>query len=116
MKHRSKPVTGHARAFKALCNQLHAIGRPIDDVDKVHWFLRSLGYDVDSFSTTQMALTPLPNVANLVSKVKSFEIFQKSLKPPTAADAVFTASHQSHRSPLSNSTSNHNPNCSHFGS
>ena len=55
MKHDTCPVTAYARAFKALCDQLHAISRPVDETDKVHWFLRGLGPDFSSFSTTQMA-------------------------------------------------------------
>jgi hypothetical protein len=55
MKHGTHPVTAYARAFKALCDQLHAIGRPVDGTDKVHWFLRGLGPDFSSFSTAQMA-------------------------------------------------------------
>uniref|UniRef100_A0A2N9HRT6 Uncharacterized protein n=1 Tax=Fagus sylvatica TaxID=28930 RepID=A0A2N9HRT6_FAGSY len=34
MKRGSKPVADYARAFKALCDQLHAIGRFVDDTDK----------------------------------------------------------------------------------
>lgn len=50
MKHGTRPVTAFAHAFKALCDQLHAIGRPVDGTDIVHWFLRGLGPDFSSFS------------------------------------------------------------------
>ena len=36
MKRGTKFVSEYARAFKALCNQLHAIGRPVDGTDEVH--------------------------------------------------------------------------------
>lgn len=52
MKSGSKSVTDHAHAFKALHDQLHAIGRPVDDTDKAHQLLRSLDADFASFSTT----------------------------------------------------------------
>ena len=55
MKHGTRPVTAYARAFKALCDQLHAIGHLVDGTDKVHWFLRDLRLDFSSFSTAQMA-------------------------------------------------------------
>ena len=55
MKHGTRPVIAYARAFKALCDQLHAISRLVDGTDKVHWFLRGLGPNFSSFSTTQMA-------------------------------------------------------------
>ena len=36
MKHSTRPVTAYARAFKALCDQFHAIDRLVDGTDKVH--------------------------------------------------------------------------------
>ena len=55
IKSATHPVTAYARAFKALCDQLHAIGHPIDGTDKVHWFLHGLGPDFSSFSIAHMA-------------------------------------------------------------
>ncbi|RVW33283.1 Retrovirus-related Pol polyprotein from transposon RE1 [Vitis vinifera] len=91
MKRGTKPVAEYARTFKTLCNQLHAIGRPVEDTDKVHWFLRGLGTDFSSFSTAQMSLTPLPYFADLVSKAESFELFQRSLESSEPTTAAFTA-------------------------
>ncbi|KAJ8643176.1 hypothetical protein MRB53_004924 [Persea americana] len=91
IKRGTRPVTAYTRAFKALCDQLHAIGRPIDGTDKVHWFLHGLGPDFSSFSTAQMAQTPLPCFPDLVSKAESFELFQKSLESPAPSAAAFTA-------------------------
>jgi hypothetical protein len=92
MKRGTCPVTAYARAFKALCDQLHAIGRPVDGTDKTHWFLRGLGPEFSSFSTAQMAQTPLPCFPDLISKAESFELFQKSLESPMPTAAAFTAS------------------------
>ena len=50
-KRSTRTVSEYARAFKAICDQLHAIGRAIDGTDKVHWFLRGLGSEFSSFST-----------------------------------------------------------------
>ena len=36
MKHSTRPVIAYARAFKALCDQFHAIDRLVDGTDKVH--------------------------------------------------------------------------------
>ena len=36
MKRSTKPVAKYACAFKKICDQLHAIGRPVEDIDKVH--------------------------------------------------------------------------------
>ncbi|KAL6345852.1 hypothetical protein AAG906_017611 [Vitis piasezkii] len=91
----TRPVTAYALDFKALCDQLHAIGRPVNGTDKVHWFLRGLGPDFSSFSTAQMAQTPLYCFPDLVSKAESLENFQKSLESLTPSIIAFTASHGS---------------------
>ena len=79
IKRGTRSVTEYSRSFKALCDQLIAMGRSVDDIDKVHWFLRGLGADFAHFSTAQMSLTPLPTFKDLVPKAESFDIFQKSL-------------------------------------
>ena len=94
MKRGTRSVSEYARAFKALCNQLHAIGRPVDGTDEVHWFLRGLGSEFSCFSTAQMALTLLPCFADLVPKAESFEIFQKSLEPTAPSPTTFTATNR----------------------
>lgn len=82
MKHGIQPMTEHAHAFKARCDQLLAIGRPVDDAKNC------IGSSA-TFSTTQMALMPLPSFIAIVSKIKSFEIFQMSLEPLVAAPVAF---------------------------
>ena len=72
MKRGTKPFVENVRVFKTLCDQIHAIGRLVEDTDKVYWFLRGLG---TNFSIAQMALTSLPCFADLISKVESFELF-----------------------------------------
>ncbi|XP_068642130.1 uncharacterized protein [Aristolochia californica] len=95
MKRDTRPVSAYALSFKALCDQLHAIGCIVDGTDKVHWFLRGLGPDFSSFSTAQMAQTPLPYFSDLVSKIESFGLFQKSLDLPAASTAAFTTNQAS---------------------
>ncbi|KAJ0100313.1 hypothetical protein Patl1_20260 [Pistacia atlantica] len=94
MKRGPHSVSEFSRAFKALCNQFHAIGRPVDGMDKVHWFLRRLGAEFSSFSTAQMVVTPLPCFGDLVSKAESFEMFQKSLETSSLPTASFTATNR----------------------
>ena len=53
MKKHDKSLSDFSREFRALCDQLAAMGRPIDDLDKVHWFLRGLGSSFSTFSTNQ---------------------------------------------------------------
>ncbi|KAL9659143.1 hypothetical protein QQ045_018701 [Rhodiola kirilowii] len=42
MQRGSKSIVEFARLFKGNCDQLAAIGQPINDIDKFHWFLRAL--------------------------------------------------------------------------
>ena len=51
MRRETRSITEYARAFKVLYDELHAIGRPVDNTNKVHWFLCGLGLDFTSFST-----------------------------------------------------------------
>ena len=80
IKRGTRSVTEYSLSFKALCDQLTAMGRSVDDTDKVHWYLRGLGADFAHFSIAPMSLTPLPAFKDLAPKAKSFEIFQKSLE------------------------------------
>ncbi|KAJ0946466.1 putative RNA-directed DNA polymerase [Helianthus annuus] len=41
-------VTVFARKFKNICEQLAAIGHPVADIDKLHWFLCGLGPSYES--------------------------------------------------------------------
>ncbi|RVW18883.1 putative mitochondrial protein [Vitis vinifera] len=73
-------IAEFSHTFKGLCDQLAAIGRPIDDTDKVHWYLRALGPNYKIFSTTMMSQLPLPSFAKIVPKALSHEIFESFLK------------------------------------
>jgi hypothetical protein len=88
MKRATRSVTDIARVFKGFCDQLHTIGRPVDNTDKVHWFLCGFGAKFSSFSSAQMALAPLPSFVDLVSRAKSFELFQKSFEPVASPTVV----------------------------
>jgi len=89
LKRGSRNVTEYSRSFKALCDQLIAMGSPTDETDKIHWFLRGLGSEFVNFSTIQLSISPLPLFRNLVSKAESSEIFQKSLETSALLYAAF---------------------------
>ncbi|XP_011046683.1 PREDICTED: uncharacterized protein LOC105141219 [Populus euphratica] len=78
MKRATRSVMDIARVFKGFCDELHTTGRLVDNTDKVHWFLCGFGAKFSSLSSAQMALAPLPSFVDLVSRAKSFELFQKS--------------------------------------
>jgi len=65
----------YARSFRSLCDQLSAIGKSVDDTDKVHWFLYGLGSDLKKKFTPMLSQLPLPSFANLVRKALSHEFF-----------------------------------------
>ncbi|KAF5470241.1 hypothetical protein F2P56_010766 [Juglans regia] len=95
MKKNDKTVPEFSRDFKTVCDQLAAMGRPVDDLDKLHWYLRGLGSSFSIFSTTQLSLSPLPIFDDVVPKAESYEIFVRSLEstPPLGSTAAaFTTS------------------------
>lgn len=89
----SSAVTEYGRMFKAICDQLSAIGQPIDEQDKAHWFLLGLGPSYESFSTTHRALKPLP-FRNLLSQAESHELFINSIHQSSNPPAVAFKSQQ----------------------
>ncbi|GFS35858.1 hypothetical protein Acr_00g0042540 [Actinidia rufa] len=85
----SKFVSDFSRLFKGICHQLADIGHPIDDLDKVHWFLRVLGPDYKIFSTTMLSQLLLPSFADIVPKALSHEIFERSLSQQSTTLAFY---------------------------
>ncbi|RVW50549.1 Retrovirus-related Pol polyprotein from transposon RE1 [Vitis vinifera] len=53
----SKSVAEFSRLFKGLYDQLAAIGGLIDDLDKVHWFLRALAFYAQRNNSTKSKST-----------------------------------------------------------
>ncbi|KAJ0781817.1 putative RNA-directed DNA polymerase [Helianthus annuus] len=97
----SSSVTEFGRRFKTICDQLAAVGQPVADSDKVHWFLYGLGPSFETFSTAIRASKPAPNFRDLLSQAESHEIFLQSLHGTVSSPAAFHAQHS--RSPSSNS-------------
>ncbi|KAF6160185.1 hypothetical protein GIB67_016621 [Kingdonia uniflora] len=91
MKKGSKTVGKFVRKFKSACDQLAVMGSHISEMDKVHWFLRSLGSDYSTFSISLMSLTSLPSLREVVPKAVSHDLFIKSLNDQSTHDVAFTA-------------------------
>jgi len=66
MKKDTRSVVEYSREFKSVCDQLAAMGHLIDDLDKIHWYLRGLGSAFSTFSTTQLSLPSLPSFTEIV--------------------------------------------------
>ncbi|KAG6751187.1 hypothetical protein POTOM_045706 [Populus tomentosa] len=100
MKRGSRSISEYSRIFKAHCDQLSAMGRPVEDTDKVHWYLRGLGHEFSTFSITQLSLTPIPSFKDIVPKAESFDLFSKSIDQNTGVPAYIAnfSPASSHRS------------------
>lgn len=72
-------VAEFGRKFKSICDQLAAIGHPVDESDKVHWFLCGLGASFESFSTAIRASRSHLNLRDLISQAEGHELFLRSL-------------------------------------
>ncbi|KAJ0043957.1 hypothetical protein Pint_18656 [Pistacia integerrima] len=109
MKRGSRSVSEYSRVFKAHCDQLPAMGRPVDDTNKVHWYLRGLGHEFSSFSTSQLSLTPIPSFKDIVPKAESFDLFSKSIDNNAGGVSAYVA-HSSSASSNQNARPNNNQN------
>lgn len=92
MQKGSSSVSEFGRKFKGVCDQLSAVGHPVEETDKAHWFLCGLGSGFETFSTSQRAVKPTPSFRNLLSYAESHEIFMASIHSNVATTPVaFTA-------------------------
>ncbi|KAJ0545404.1 putative RNA-directed DNA polymerase [Helianthus annuus] len=82
-------VTDFSRKFKLLCEQLPAIGHPVAETDKLHWFLLGLGPSYESFSIIIRNIKPAPLFRDLVAQVESHELFTQNLHGTTTPPAAF---------------------------
>ncbi|KAF5802054.1 putative RNA-directed DNA polymerase [Helianthus annuus] len=87
----SSSVTEFSRKFKLLCEQLAAIGHPVAETDKLHWFLRGLGPSYEGFSIVIRAIKPAPLFRDLVAQAESHDLFSQSLHGAVTPPAAFHA-------------------------
>ncbi|KAI3785937.1 hypothetical protein L1987_45063 [Smallanthus sonchifolius] len=84
-------ITEFSRQFKLLCEQLAAIGHPVAEIDKLHWFLRGLGPSYEGFSIAIRAIKPAPLFRDLVAQAESHDLFSQSLHGNVTPPAAFHA-------------------------
>ncbi|KAJ0550750.1 putative RNA-directed DNA polymerase [Helianthus annuus] len=82
-------VTEFSSRFKLLCEKLAAIGHPVTESDKLHWFLRGLGPSYEIFSTAIRAVKPAPLFRDLVTQAESHELFSQSIHGTSTPPAAF---------------------------
>lgn len=64
----SLSVKDYDSRFKGLCDQLSAVGKPVDETDKSHWFLRGLGAAFANFANAHMWMQLIPSFSALLQK------------------------------------------------
>ncbi|GAB2294185.1 hypothetical protein Dimus_038285 [Dionaea muscipula] len=79
-KGEDKTLRDHIHAFKSLCDNLAAIGKPVNDKEKVFFLLTSLGPHYEHFATT-MLKPPLPSYKDVVSQLQNLDQRRSWLSP-----------------------------------
>ncbi|KAJ0448581.1 putative transcription factor interactor and regulator CCHC(Zn) family [Helianthus annuus] len=93
-----KSVSEYGRLFKGVCDQLLAVGHPVDPMDQLHWFLCGLGPAFEGFSTHIRTVRPIPNLTDLLAKAESHELFVKALHGSSSHSVAFFAQTQTPKS------------------
>ncbi|GJV52135.1 zinc finger, CCHC-type containing LTR copia-type gag-polypeptide [Tanacetum coccineum] len=86
------------RQFKGICDKLAAIGQPVDEMDKLHWFVCGLGASFETFSTAIRTTKPFTTFRDLLSQAESHEMFLKSLHGSATPPAAFFSQQSGSRS------------------
>ncbi|KAJ0649515.1 putative RNA-directed DNA polymerase [Helianthus annuus] len=101
----SSSVAEFGRKFKAICDQLAAIGQPVTETDKTHWFLCGLGPTFESWSTAIRTNRDPLSFCDLLTKAESQEQFLQTLHPPNPAPVTFVANQTHSRNTSMNRSS-----------
>nr|POF03490.1 hypothetical protein CFP56_52053 [Quercus suber] len=72
----------YLRWFKAVCDDLAAIGKPIPDHKKSRWLLNGLGKEYEVFTTTMLRPLVLP-YSEIVTLLEKWEIDPRNDSPPS---------------------------------
>ncbi|GJT07834.1 putative RNA-directed DNA polymerase [Tanacetum coccineum] len=88
----------YGRQFKGICDKLAAIGQPVDEMDKLHWFVCGLGASFETFFTAIRTTEPFTTFRDLLSQEESHEMFLKSLHGSATPPASFFSQQSDSRS------------------
>ncbi|KAK9075210.1 hypothetical protein SSX86_003531 [Deinandra increscens subsp. villosa] len=86
----NQSVAEFGRRFKDICDRLAAIGQPVEEADKSHWFLSGLGPDFSMFTIATRAIQPIPPYRDVLARAEGHEILVQN-NQPTPPPAAFTA-------------------------
>ncbi|KAJ0600589.1 putative RNA-directed DNA polymerase [Helianthus annuus] len=84
-------VSEFGRKFKAVTDQLAAIGHPVSDEDKRQYFLCGLGATFENFSTSQRTIRPAPAFRDLLANAENQEMFIQKIHGSSTPQAAFYA-------------------------
>lgn len=93
---KDKTLAVYSRDFKAICDALSAIGKPVDESMKIFGFLNGLGREYDPITTViQSSLTkfPAPTFNDVVSEIQGFDLKLQSYEDNSSVNhhAAFAA-------------------------
>ena len=91
LKKGTSSVSDFSRRFKSLCDQLAAIGHPVADMDRLHWYLCGLGPSFEVYSTAIRTSGKTLSFRDLVAQTESQELFIQSMHGGDTPPAAFTA-------------------------
>ena len=93
LNNRNKDFSVYCREFRAICDQLSSIGKPVEESMKIFTFLNGLGREYDPISTvvqSSMSRFPPPHFNDVVSDISNFHSRLQSYETPTDVGS-FTA-------------------------
>ncbi|KAM0027867.1 putative RNA-directed DNA polymerase [Helianthus debilis subsp. tardiflorus] len=91
LKKGTSSVSDYSRKFKSLCDQLAAIGHPVSEMDRLHWYLCGLGPSFEVYSTAIRTSGKTLSFRDLVAQTESQELFLQSVHGGDTPPVAFTA-------------------------
>lgn len=76
LTNKDKSLSVYCRDFKAICDSLSAIGKPVEESMKIFGFLNGLTRDYDPIATviqSSLSKFPTPTFTDVVSEVQGFD-------------------------------------------
>lgn len=95
MEEKGRSINEYPREFKKVCDELNAIGKPMDDKAKVFHLLTGLGPEYKMFRTTMLRL-PLPSFKELLPMLKGHEVIDGDEKSEISSNTSMAFYSQNH--------------------
>ena len=99
MSKKGKDFATYCREFRAICDKLSSIGKPVEESMKIFTFLNSLGREYDPMITviqSSMIRVLVPTLNDVISDVSGFDVCLQSYE--VASDVTPNMAFQTQRS------------------